>query len=148
MQKSERMSRVESVAKSREDEAVEVYGRSRQQVAENIKRLKELEEYRNEYLRRMHEEGEKGVSAAKLRDIQGFINKIDQGINAQKDQLKRSEQQLELDRKHWLAARNRTKTMGTVVERYKQSEQRTENRREQKELDEYAQRSKHGDSFE
>ena len=137
--KSKRMQSILELAQHDEQAAIEALGESNRVVEANIKQLKELERYRDEYRQQMLQEGGEGFSAAKLQQFQQFLHKLDEVIVQQSEQIVVSEQVREQKRDEWLESRTRTNSLDKVTQRYRETEAEEEQRKEQKESDEQAQ---------
>lgn len=137
--KSKRMQSILRLAQHEEQTAIEALGESSRNVEANIRQLEELKRYRAEYREQLLQEGESGFSAAKMRQFQQFLYKLDEVIVQQKEQIVVSEQIREQRREMWLDKRTRTNALDKVTQRYRASEAQEDQRRDQKESDEIAQ---------
>ena len=138
--KSKRMQTILKLAQHEEKAAIEALGESSRNVEANIRQLEELKRYRAEYREQLLQQGESGFSAAKMQQFQQFLYKLDEVIVQQKEQIVVSEQVREQRREAWLDRRTRTNALDKVTQRYQVSEAQEEQRRDQKESDEMAQR--------
>ncbi len=139
MTRSERLAPVSKVAEKRERDAVKVMSDCQRAVDEHEKRLIELNNYRDEYSKRMQAAGREGIDPSKLNDYITFIRKLDDAIAFQKKEIEKSKRIYELKKSEWMALRTRSQALDKVVDKYKQEEQQVKDRREQKESDERAQ---------
>lgn len=144
MTRSERLQPVQRITEAREKEKVRALGESQQQLQQLKVQLRELEQYRGDYQRQFEQAGKAGFSAQKMIQLQQFLSNIDQAITQQKQSIVNAEAMCEEKRQSWFNARNRTQALDKVAERYRQDEQQQQNRREQKENDEFAQRADNG----
>ncbi len=142
MTRSERMKPVVEVAESRERKAAREFAEHQHMVETECQRLDDLQGFRKEYLRGMQTQGESGMTAARLRQWQQFMAGLDRAIEQQRQQVASVESQLEQKRQQWFLARGKHKALGKVVERYRADEERVRSKREQKEIDEFAQRKR------
>jgi flagellar protein FliJ len=145
--KSQRMAVVHGIAEREVDQAVEALGESTRKVTLQESQLTELEQYRQEYRDQIVAQGGQGFSAGKLSQLQQFLIKLDEAITHQHQVVAQVKKQCEQVRLQWLSARRQSQALGTVVERYKNEEQEQLARKEQKEMDEMAQRPRDDKGF-
>lgn len=141
MKKSQRLEPVVKVAESREQQAARALGQAQAQLAQAEQRQAELEGYKEEYLRRFHTAGSRGMSAAQMEDYRRFLGKLDAAIAQQQQVVAQAAGIVETQRHQWFERRGKTRALDKVVSRYQADERRQEAQQEQGELDERAQRS-------
>lgn len=141
MTRSQRLKPVQRITGAREEEAARLLGECQQQLLLQQQQLQELERYREEYRQHYQQNGRAGLSAQKLLQLQQFLANLEQAIQQQQQTIQRSGQQCEKQRELWRQARGRSQALDKVAERYQEDERQQLNRREQKESDEFAQRS-------
>jgi len=139
MTKSERLKPVQRISESREQDAARALGDSNQSVQAQEQRLVELEQYRSEYHQYVHERGAAGLTAGKLQELQRFLNNLNQAIEQQKQVVEMARQERERMKASWQQAHGKHHALNKVVERYREDERLSANKREQKEIDEHAQ---------
>jgi flagellar FliJ protein len=140
MKRSDRLKPVQRLSEAREQDAAKALGVSNRNLSEQEQRLAELEQYREEYTRYVRQRGESGVTAAKLVELQNFLQNLNKAIEQQRQVLAMAKQRSEQSKQQWNKARGRNKALDKVAERYRQEEERNAARQEQKETDEYASR--------
>lgn len=140
MKKSDRLQPVQRLSESREQDAAKALGDSNRAVCEQEQRLADLESYREEYARYYQQRGEAGVTAAKLMELQRFLHNLNKAIEQQQQVVAMARQHSEQSKQQWNTARGKRQALGKVAERYREEEQRSAARQEQKENDEHAQR--------
>ena len=140
MTRSKRIEPVVRIAENREREAARRVGDSQRNLEAQRARLLELQAYRDDYAKRFAATGSGGLGAAMLHDYRAFLGKLNQAIEHQKRLIQAGERAYEDSRRQWLDSRGRMKALDTVAERYRRDEYRQQERREQNELDERAQR--------
>lgn len=140
MKKSRRLEPIVRVAENWEHQAAQQLGAAQQDLASAEQRLGELRHYREEYIRRFQAAGASGMGAGKMRDYQQFLASLNLAIDQQLRLVAIQAGKVEEKRRHWFASHQKTQVLDNVVTRYQSEEQRLENRREQKEQDERAQR--------
>ena len=140
--RSERLRPVQKVAENREQDAAREMGKAHKHIEELQARLTELIAFREEYARNFLSLGTQGMSVEKMREYQGFIHRIDQAI-AYQHNLTEQAKTTYAHRQHvWGYLHSRVLAIDKLSLRYQQQEQADADRREQKETDERAQRSR------
>ena len=117
------------LAKSKEQNAAAAFGQARAELGSQQARLEELQNYRIEYIARFNQQALLGMDALKVKDFQQF-HVVD-----------KAEQHVEQKREHWLNERRQLGVYDQLKDRYQSAEQRDQDRLEQKDTDERAQRS-------
>jgi flagellar FliJ protein len=140
MTRSDRVKPVIKVAKNRERDAARVLSDAQRTVQAQQDRLRELMKYREEYRAGFAQRGGSGVSAAQLRTMRGFMEKLDLAVEQQERIVRDAQAELENRRRQWLEKHLRTQALDHVREKYVSEEQRHANRVEQKDADERSQR--------
>lgn len=135
MKSSERMKPVQRYTELKEQNAARALGVYQQKLDSFRQRLRDLEEYRDEYCRQYLSAGQNGITAARLQGYQAFLLNLNQAIEQQKNIIQGMDAEYERLKRQWLAARNRTKAIETVVDRYQAAENKAEERKIQKETD-------------
>lgn len=102
-----------------------------QKLAKVEQQLEELQKYRAEYA-----ETSGGVSVGALLNRRQFVERIDQVIAQQITEVARQRRFLDGARNQWREAHAREKALGSVVDRYREQDRKSEDRREQAEVDE------------
>lgn len=133
MKKSQRLEPVVKVAESREQQAARALGQAQTLQNQAEQRLAELKNYKEEYLRRFHTQGSRGMSAAQMEDYRRFLGKLDLAIAQQQQVAEQTARIVEAKRGHWHERHGKTRALDKVVERYQADEQRREDRKEQHE---------------
>ncbi len=141
MSRSKRLQPVQRITEAREKDAARLLGECQQQLQQLQQQLQELEHYREEYRNHYQHSGRSGFSAQKLIQMQQFLANIDQAMVQQHQAIHQAEILCEEKKQLWFQARGKTQALDRVAERYQDDERQQENRREQKENDEFAQRS-------
>lgn len=139
MAKSDRFQPMQRISESREDSAARALGDSNRAVQAEEQRLVELEQYRDEYHRYVHERGAAGVTAGKLQELHRFLANLNQAIEQQRQVVDMARQERENKRLSWQQVHGKKQALNKAVERYREDEQSAANKREQKEIDEHAQ---------
>ncbi len=142
MKRSKRMQPAVRVAQEREQAAARRFGEAQRILQENERRLAELFTYREEY-RAMAAGPEGGtVSVFQFQQTRRFLDSLDHAIAQQERAIGGLREQSEQQRRAWLTARGKVKALENVVARCLAEEENEALRREQKEIDEWAQRDR------
>ncbi|WP_266171303.1 flagellar export protein FliJ [Dyella subtropica] len=115
------------------EDAVQRLAEQQRRFADAERQLAELRRYHAEYAI-----GAKngGLSVTALLNQQHFAEKIDRAIGQQIHEVERQRRLLEQAGGAWRAAHAREKALDSVVDRYREQGQRSEERREQNDIDE------------
>lgn len=140
MTRSDRVKPVIKVAKNRERDAARVLSDAQRVVQAQQDRLRDLVKYREDYRAGFTQRGGAGVTAAQLRTLRGFLEKLDLAVEQQERIVREAQAELENKRRQWLEKHLRTQALDHVRDKYLSDEQRQANRIEQKDADERAQR--------
>lgn len=132
------LSLVRDKRQSDEEKALEDWVFCRNQVASYENQIKQVEEFRLEYIRNMESEGRNGFSGTKLLAYQAFIEKLDNIAIKQKVELERLKMLTEQKRQMYLTRQKERKIIETLIEKHKQARIKAELKAEQKLLDEFA----------
>ena len=131
--RTRKIDKIVSLAASEERRLGEMVGRCRRRLDEQLARLGELNAYRHTYAKKSPQGS--SVSAAQWKDYQNFLHRLDGALQAQQQIVSDCEQTLETHRQRWLAKRRRLESLERVLEKYQQADRATEDRLEQKALD-------------
>jgi flagellar FliJ protein len=105
-------------------------------------RLQELQKYHADYVHGFQRTAKAGGSALALRDFQQFLGRLEEAIRQQEQIVAQARQNVAGSTKQWQSAAQRVKAVDSVVDKWQGEERSRENRLEQKETDERAQRQK------
>ncbi len=127
------------VLESDEKRKAQTLANSERAVKDSEAKLAELGGYREAYLRDFATRAVGGISAARARDYQAFLARLDEALREQAEVVARAKaQRAELLAK-WRGAARRTAAVDRALERSLTEEQRRLERREQGDSDERAQ---------
>ncbi len=136
MKKSERLAKIAVIVETQERRAAKEVGESQRVVDERKARLRELENYRDEYISGFQAKIGEMLNVSQLNEYRSFTSKLNSAVEQQKQLLLQSQMVLEEKKRQWSAIRNRYKSMEKVIESRRNQEILDENRRQQKEVDE------------
>jgi flagellar FliJ protein len=109
-------------------------------VLEGEAKLQELQRYKGEYEQQFSQRAGRGIGATDLRDYQAFLARLAEAIKQQQALVTRARAEHQAERLKWQEALKRSKALGHVVERWQAEERHMNDRRDQRESDERAQR--------
>ena len=96
--------------------------------------------YRSEYCRKWSAQFQQAASIEILRSYQGFLSRLDQAITQQQSVLEHAHRMVEAQRQRLIEREIRVKTVQRLIERREAVLAKAADRRDQKNLDELAQR--------
>ncbi|RDL43656.1 flagellar export protein FliJ [Marinomonas piezotolerans] len=137
MKKSQRMQILVDVSKRKEDEVVKMLARDQTRLQQDQQKLAELKDYASQY---DQQRNLLGLSPYLTTNYQHFVDRVQQAIQQQETQVRRSQQQVDMTMKRWQDARAKTKGMDWLKEKSVDEEMRFSDRQEQKQIDEFASR--------
>lgn len=107
---------------------------------EDAARLKheELGRYRVEYQERLSGTSRVGMDIHLLRDYHAFLHKLEQAIANQAGEVEALRQRWQMAHDNWLDLRQRVKSFEVLETRHRQAELLRQDRREQRQNDEYS----------
>ncbi|MDJ0814473.1 MAG: flagellar export protein FliJ [Woeseiaceae bacterium] len=131
--RSDKIAKLVSIAASEERRSGALTGRYRRVLEEQESRLGELNAYRRNYAEMS--QSVQDIDAARWKDYQGFISRLDEALKAQKQLVTDSAMNLEKHRRVWLDKRRRLKSLQRVLETCRDDEIRDADKKEQRLLD-------------
>jgi flagellar FliJ protein len=129
--RANRLQPAADLAHDRQEAAMQRLAEQQQKLAKAEQQLDELQKYRAEYA-----EAAGGVSVSALLNRRQFVERIDQVIAQQINEVARQRRLLDGVRNQWREAHAREQALGSVIDRYREQERKSEDRREQAEIDE------------
>jgi len=103
-------------------------------------KLRELENYRDEYMQGLLHKSRDGMNVVQMKDYNLFLDRLNQAIHQQQRLLEGMKLELEKFAQQWQQEQVRVNALDKVVERKVQAEQRETDRQEQLECNEHARR--------
>lgn len=135
-----RLAPVIVMAERAEREAAVQLGRCQGLLSQAQVKLGELERYRGDYQQQWISEGQRGVSGQWLMNYQRFLSQLEVAIGQQRQTVDWHRNNLDNVRELWQQRYARLEGLRKLVQRYLEEARRAEDKREQKLLDELAQR--------
>ncbi|HEJ1108141.1 TPA: flagella biosynthesis chaperone FliJ [Pseudomonas aeruginosa] len=140
-----RLAPVVDMASKAERDAATQLGRCQQQLLAAQQKLAELERYRNDYQQQWISQGQKGVSGQWLMNYQRFLSQLETVVAQQANSVTWHREAVDKARLNWQERYARLEGLRKLVERYLEEARQAEDKREQKQLDELAQRTRRQD---
>lgn len=128
---------IKKIAADHEHEAVKELGQSQRALSEHEMKLQQLKDYRTEYARLFQEHGSRGMDGSQLQAYQTFLAQLDTGIRQQMERIQYVEAECVEKRQVWQQRHTRTEALGKTVERFKQTENKLEDKKQQREMDDH-----------
>ena len=140
MTRSERMAPVQKVLGSSERDRARDLGSAQQQLSVAEAKLRDLQQYYEDYQKGFQDSARAGQNALRLRDYQLFLARLETAVNQQQQVVAQARAGVAGCTQRWQSAAQRVKAVDSVVGKWQQDEQRRVDRLEQKETDERAAR--------
>jgi len=131
---------VVDMATETEREAARQLGRSLQQLQNSENQLVELRRYLGDYQQQWLTAGGQGVSGQWLINYQRFLTQLDSAIGQQQRSVEWNQENVRKAREQWQKCYARLEGLRKLVQRYLDEARAAAEKREQKLLDELAQR--------
>jgi flagellar FliJ protein len=140
MSRGDRLDVVQQVADRNERERAERLAEAERNAIEAEQKLVELERYRNEYEEQLATRGAAGVEVSGVREFQAFLARLGEALVAQRQVLSAARDTRDALLNSWREAAQRAQVVQTLADRWQTEARRDEDRRDQRESDELAQR--------
>jgi flagellar FliJ protein len=140
MKRSERMVPVQQVLGKTERDRARAMGTAQQGLVAAESRLQELQQYHADYLQGFQQAARAGSNALALRDYQHFLGKLEEAMRQQEQIVAQARRGVAGTTRQWQGAAQRVKMVESVVGKWQGEELHHEDRLEQKNSDERAQR--------
>jgi flagellar FliJ protein len=134
------MQPIKALADTRERDAGVGVAAARRVLEDREKQLEQLRAYRSEYASRAAHEG--AADAVRLQNYHAFLARLGDAIRQQEELVATAREELERTTAAWQERRIEAASLGKVVERIAEGEQKAGERREQRETDERALRAR------
>ncbi|HYD61000.1 MAG TPA: flagellar export protein FliJ [Noviherbaspirillum sp.] len=128
------------LATSQTDEAAKRLGLAIRVCEDTEQKLTMLLQYREEYEARFQASLASGVTAAGYRNFQLFLEKLDTAISGQQRIVDDAKRRIVDERSTWQSCERKRMSYDTLATRVQKAEERKENKRDQKLMDEFATR--------
>lgn len=138
--KIQRLLPVIQMAEDAEREAAGKLGKAQQQLQQAEQQLQGLEQYRSDYQQQWLQQGQQGVTGDWLLNYQRFLSQLEVAIEQQRNSLRWHNTNVAKARDIWQKCYARLEGLKKLVQKYRDQIRHTADKREQKAMDEFAQR--------
>ncbi len=135
MHKSERLKPVVKLANHKEKESARALAKAREQLQAAIKKMQDLNDYRDSYAQMLHSKGKTSISANELRRYQIFLSQLDEAIKQQEVSILEAENVVNSNIAGWKEKKMRHQIIGKVTNKIQKEELISEEKRQQKQID-------------
>ena len=125
------------LAQQQNEAATRKFGQLNQQQQAAQAKLDALLQYRKDYQARFQEAEQNGMNQAELRNFQGFILRLDEAIEQQRNTNELALNQLQIGRNELQEAQRKMKSFDTLAQRHIENEKKLEAKSEQRQQDEH-----------
>lgn len=140
MKRSKRLEPVGALAEEAERACATQVAALQGRLADAERRCAELKRYLGEYQNMFQRRASAGMGVTGMRDYQTFIARLGEAVRQQEGVIEQLRGDCERARAQWLAAAARKSAVSKVIANVRSEDQKIEERRNQKESDEHAQR--------
>ena len=135
MRNSKKLHPVANLAKLNERSAAKQHGSDLREQQKQENQINELINYRNQYLKAFKTASESGLSAIQMQDYRIFLQRLDDAIQQQQQNVTNGRQNTQASQAKWKDTRDQSKKINKVVENRQQLENQQVEKREQRELE-------------
>lgn len=125
-----------NLAHLKNDAATRKLGKLNHQEQSAQSRLAALQQYRRDYQQQFEETAKNGMSPADMRNFQSFIDRLDQAIHQQQQEISKAHTSVQKGRSELLDSTRKMKSFDTLAQRHVESERKLEAKSEQRLQDE------------
>jgi flagellar FliJ protein len=135
MNRSTKLQPIAKINKQQERNAGRLHGETMRQAEQQQKQLDELINYRDHYSKAFQAASEAGLSVVQMQEYKLFINRLDDAISQQRQQVNNGQSRCETSQKEWMQKRSECQKIDKVIENRQQVEHQEMKKREQRELE-------------
>lgn len=121
-----------------EDKAAKMMQQAGQALDQQNQQLQTLRQYRNDYLSKMTERSQAGLTAQHFGHYQEFVTRLDDALGRAEQQYAVAKQVWNQRQQAWHQARAETQGIQSLIDKEETALMHQANRQEQKQLDEFA----------
>ena len=137
---SDSLTILRDLAHDKVESAVKELANARHDLQASLDRLQMIQGYVDQYQDGMQERAKQGVTAQLLSQQQQFITRLSHAVSQQQQDVSHKEHKVQTCLVHWQAVQAEEKKFQTLIDRASMAKALKENRRDQKNNDEYAAR--------
>jgi flagellar FliJ protein len=138
MNHSHAIQKLLKLTKEKRDEAARRLTEAMVNYDTSEKKLHMLEQYRDDYLKRQHQELKEIAYTQKLEQYRAFVIKLEQAAEQQKNDLDFRKKTLQITREKFIDYEKRLQSLGLYIQKQASLLSQAESKKEQKLMDEYA----------
>jgi flagellar FliJ protein len=139
MKRSKRFEPIRDIASTSATDLSRAMGEAGRRVTDLERQFEQLKTYRDEYVKNSTDD--RGtMDAVKLQNYRSFLGRLGDALKQQVTLLDHARAEYENRRLEWSAKRIEAESLGRVIDRFRNEEQRDADRREQREGDDAAMR--------
>jgi flagellar protein FliJ len=139
MMKSKRFEPIQEIAATSAKDLSRAMGDAARKVTDLERQLKQLESYRDEYVRNTTQSAA-AIDAVKLQNYRSFLDRLGEALRQHQKNLDNARAEYERRHQLWSEKRIEAESLSRVVDRFRKEEQHAADQREQREGDEAAMR--------
>ena len=143
MKRSKRINNIKKIRVLSEKEAMSKLAQALSAQQQVQLRYQDLIQFRKEYQHNMQQSGRQGIAASRILGFHQFLENLDRAIDQQAKQLAEQERLVQDLRLAWQQHRKALTGVENWMEQVLEQERKMDESKEQKELDELANRIKH-----
>ncbi len=140
MKRSKRLEPVGALAEEAERECAAQVAALQGKLADAQRSCLELQRYLAEYQNMFQQRASAGIGVSGMRDYQAFIARLSEAVRQQQGVIEQLQADCERARGRWAEAAARKSAVSKVIANVRSEDQKIEERRNQNESDEHAQR--------
>lgn len=135
MKKSQRLQRIANLSQTAEQIAAQALARASDEVTRYEAQIRELERYRDEYLRQFERDHPGALDGYRAQKLRAFVARIEEALTQLVDRHAQAERRREHERAQWADKRRRTNTLTDVAARARGAEEVSFEKALQREID-------------
>ncbi len=141
MTRTKKLAPVVDHVEKNEQTALQSVAFSQQQLQQQLNRLNQLVEYKQEYAERHNQGVAISYSSVQLQEFNRFLHQLDETIKQQQHVVVMAEREVEIKRQQWKLTHSRSNAIHKMVDRIQVDEEKQEQKKEQRFMDEISLRN-------
>ena len=126
------------VETEREQIAAKRFTASQQFHQSQRQKLQQLQQYRVDYIEQIRKNGGGGLAATRYQQHLSFVGKLDLACEQQLHVIARAKLAMDQSKSEWLKKQQRKEAIIKLIEKQKKQQEYLESKREQEDMDEFA----------
>ena len=143
MTRSKRMQNILRLAAHAEQDAAQRLLASRRDLDEFEQKLEHLRTCRAEYMAQLLESSSVSMQLQRMQELRGFIQRLDDVIAQMERQCGQKQKATDQNQETWAQNKNRTRVLGDITDRYRNSEIKRDELKLQFEIDDRPRNTDH-----